>query len=262
MAKRLFIKDGGLNANVPNGYLLIGASDSVPYRKIGEILYPLSGQGNSETGPTGPTGPQGEIGAAGANGVNGSQGPIGPQGVAGPVGPAGLYWQGSWTSSATYSMNDAVGFSGSSYFCIATVSVATFDDPIIDTVSWALLSSQGSPGPQGPQGIQGVMGPPTTQVIPFTASLSPISTNDIIAITGQNTSLFLANPQSGFSQGQALMIRIKDDGTQRSITYDTKYRAVGITLPATTTAGKILYLGILYNATEDKFDCIGLSQQS
>jgi len=281
MAKRIYLKNNGLGGVAPNGFTVLGMTNYIPKKQIGAMITDLAdGTGSGATGPTGPsgdiglqgptgsqgeigpTGSQGEIGAPGANGTNGSQGPIGPQGVAGPVGPAGLYWQGSWSEFSTYDINFAVGYSGSSYFCVATVSSPTSSNPVIDTTSWALLSSQGSPGPQGPQGIQGVMGPPSFVAVSSTSSCSPISTVDFIAITAQNTSLFFSNPQSGFSQGQALMIRIKDDGTARGITYDTKYRAVGVNLPSTTVIGKTVYLGFLYNATEDKFDCIGISQQS
>jgi hypothetical protein len=123
---------------------------------------PTGSQGiEGPLGPTGPTGPQGNIGLQGIQGIQGPvgpEGPLGPQGTAGPVGPAGLYWQGAWTSSSTYSVNDAVGFSGSSWFCVATISVATSSNPYED-ISWALLSSQGAQGPQGSQGIQGPTGP-------------------------------------------------------------------------------------------------------
>jgi len=88
----------------------------------------------------------------------GSQGPIGPQGVPGPVGPAGLNWQGAWSALGTYVIDDAVGYNGASWFCIANVGPSA-TTPDIDPLNWALLASQGSPGSQGPQGIQGVPGP-------------------------------------------------------------------------------------------------------
>jgi hypothetical protein len=89
---------------------------------------------------------------------SGAQGPIGPQGVPGPVGPAGLNWQGAWSATGVYVVDDAVGYGGASWFCIANVgpSVTT---PDLDPTNWALLASQGATGPQGPQGIQGPQGP-------------------------------------------------------------------------------------------------------
>jgi hypothetical protein len=88
----------------------------------------------------------------------GAQGPVGPQGVPGPVGPAGLNWQGSWSNTGVYAVDDAVGFGGASYFCINAVG-PSLTNPSLDTVNWALLASQGATGPQGPQGIQGPQGP-------------------------------------------------------------------------------------------------------
>ena len=88
----------------------------------------------------------------------GAQGPMGPQGVAGPVGPAGLNWQGAWSAAGTYVVDDAVGYGGASWFCIANVG-PTATTPNSDPTKWALLASQGSPGAQGPQGIQGPQGP-------------------------------------------------------------------------------------------------------
>jgi hypothetical protein len=99
----------------------------------------------AQVGPYAPAGPQG------------LQGPIGPQGVPGPVGPAGLNWQGAWSSSGTYVVDDAVGYAGASYFCINNVSLSAMP-PSADTVNWALLASQGATGPQGPQGVQGPAG--------------------------------------------------------------------------------------------------------
>lgn len=87
----------------------------------------------------------------------GAQGPQGPQGVAGPVGPAGLNWQGAWSAAGTYVIDDAVGYGGASWFCIANVGPSA-TTPDLDPTKWALLASQGSPGAQGPQGIQGAQG--------------------------------------------------------------------------------------------------------
>lgn len=88
----------------------------------------------------------------------GAQGPIGPQGVPGPVGPAGLTWQGAWVSGTSYVVDDAVGYDGASWFCIAPTSGTTAPDS--DPTHWALLAAQGATGPQGPQGIQGPAGAP------------------------------------------------------------------------------------------------------
>jgi hypothetical protein len=97
-------------------------------------------------------------GSQGPQGVAGATGPAGPQGVPGPVGPAGLNWQGVWSASGTYVVDDAVSYNGASYFCINPVGPSV-TNPILDTANWALLAAQGATGPQGPQGATGLQGP-------------------------------------------------------------------------------------------------------
>jgi len=58
------------------------------------------------------------------------------------------------------------------------------------------------------------------------------------------------------------MIRIKDNGTARAITYGTDYRAIGITLPTTTVLSKTTYIGLIYNSTDTKWDAIGVTTQA
>ena len=40
------------------------------------------------------------------------------------------------------------------------------------------------------------------------------------------------------------------------------FRAVGITLPTTTVASKVLYLGCMFNAAESKWDVIAVKQEA
>ena len=103
---------------------------------------------------------------------------------------------------------------------------------------------------------------PRVQTVASSATVTPVSTNDLVTITAQAAGLTLANPTGTFVEGQALMIRIKDNGTARAITFDTNYRAIGITLPTTTVISKTMYLGIIYNSTDAKWDILGLNQQA
>ena len=105
-------------------------------------------------GATGAVGPQGLTGLTGAQGIQGLQG---FQGAAGPVGPAGLNWQGGWSALGTYVVDDAVGYGGASYFCIANIGPVP-TTPDLDPTNWALLASQGAVGQQGAQGLQGIQG--------------------------------------------------------------------------------------------------------
>jgi hypothetical protein len=100
------------------------------------------------------------------------------------------------------------------------------------------------------------------QTVTSSATVTPTSTNDLVIITAQAAGLTLANPTGTFTEGQALMIRIKDNATARTIAFDTNYRAIGVTLPTTTVISKTLYLGIIYNSTDGKWDIIGYNIQA
>lgn len=96
-----------------------------------------------------------------------------------------------------------------------------------------------------------------------TATLTPAGTSNQFNITAQAGALSIANPSPAMSDGQSLIIRIKDDGTARSITWSgTQYRAVGVTLPNTTVAGKTLYIGAKWNAAATKVDVIAIAVEA
>ena len=86
--------------------------------------------------------------------------------------------------------------------------------------------------------------------------------NDLVVITAQAAGLTLANPTGTPVQGQPLMIRIKDNGTSRSISYGTQFRALGVTLPTATTISKTTYLGCVYNSTDTKWDVVGVNTEA
>ena len=103
---------------------------------------------------------------------------------------------------------------------------------------------------------------PRVQTVASSATVTPTSTNDLVKITAQAAGLTLANPTGTFAEGQALIIRIKDNATARAITYGTDYRAIGVTLPTTTVLSKTTYLGIIYNDTDTKWDVVGVTTQA
>lgn len=110
--------------------------------------------------------------------------------------------------------------------------------------------------------IQTLVKTPSVQSVVSSATVTPVYGNDIVVITAQAVALDLANPTGTWPQGKDMMIRIKDDGTARAITFDTKYRAIGVTLPTTTVINKTTYVGVIYNATDDKFDVIGVTTEA
>ena len=91
-----------------------------------------------------------------------------------------------------------------------------------------------------------------------TATLTPdVSTDDLFTVTAQAATITLANPTGTPVEGQKIIVRIKDNGTARSIQYGTQYRGSSeLALPTTTTISKTIYLGFIYNSTDTKWDLV------
>jgi len=106
---------------------------------------------------------------------------------------------------------------------------------------------------------------PTVQSVASAATVTPTFTNDLVKITAQAVALTLAAPTGTAIDGKDLMIRIKDNGTAQTIAWTSGtggYRAIGVTLPTTTTAGKTTYVGLIYNSNDSIWDVIGVTTQA
>lgn len=88
------------------------------------------------------------------------------------------------------------------------------------------------------------------------------STCDLFIVTAQAGALKFNNPSGTPQQWESIIIRVKDNGTARALTYDTQYRAIGITLPTTTVVGKTTYIGGIWNATDSKIDCLATATEA
>lgn len=85
---------------------------------------------------------------------------------------------------------------------------------------------------------------------------------DLYVITAQAGALLFNNPSGTPVQGQKLMVRIKDNGTARALTYGSQFRAIGTALPTTTVISKTLYMGFIYNSTDTKWDLVAAAQEA
>lgn len=80
---------------------------------------------------------------------------------------------------------------------------------------------------------------------------------DIFSITALAEAATIGEPTGTPTHGQTLLIRIKDNGTARALTFDSIYRfSSDLPAPTTTVVSKTLYLGFVYNATDSKWDCV------
>jgi len=89
-----------------------------------------------------------------------------------------------------------------------------------------------------------------------------IANCDVFEITAQAGALLFNAPGGTPLGGQKLIIRIKDNGTARALTYNAVFRALGNALPTTTVLSKTLYMGFIYNATDTKWDLVAVAQEA
>lgn len=85
---------------------------------------------------------------------------------------------------------------------------------------------------------------------------------DAFHITAMSTDMTFGAPSGTPTDGQSLIVRIKDNGAARVLTWNAIYRAVGVTLPTTTVISKTLYLGFRYNSADTKWDCLAVGQEA
>jgi len=81
-------------------------------------------------------------------------------------------------------------------------------------------------------------------------------------ITALAEAAAFAAPTGSKVDGQKLIIRVLDDGNPRVLSWNAIYVERGATLPLITTAGKYLYIGLIYNDTESTWDCVAVSEES
>lgn len=68
------------------------------------------------------------------------------------------------------------------------------------------------------------------------------------------------------TDGQRTILRFKDDGTARALTWTTgaskAFRAIGVTLPTTTVIGKTTYVGCIYNTADSRWDVVAVTTEA
>jgi hypothetical protein len=90
-------------------------------------------------------------------------------------------------------------------------------------------------------------------------------TADVFTMLGLTGAVTVAAPSGTPTNGQKLILRIKDNGTARALTWTTTsggYRGVGSILPPTTFVNKVAYVGCIYNSTDNFWDVVAYSQEA
>jgi hypothetical protein len=216
----------------------------------------------STLGPIGPQGAQGSSGGAqgpqgatgmGLRGYQGYQGGTGAQGATGAQGYQGVQgYQGAQGASGSQGFQGAQGYQGAT-----------------GAGTQGAQGYQGAQGAQGAQGygVQGSTGPQggvLTRVLSI-VDASTVTFNalnyDCIDVTALAQPITFENYTETPVNFQKLIIRIKDNGTARTLAWGTAYEKLTYDLPTTTVATKVLVLGFIYSIVTSKFQLTAVENQ-
>jgi hypothetical protein len=184
----------------------------------------------------------------------------------------GVDWEvgiGTYTSSGTTLSRDTVLASslggttkitvtpGSFVFCDYPASRAVYENEIGNVDGYPITNSTIS-GTRITNRIGSNGGTTSGNITPTG------NTADQYNITGLTGTANIQIPSGTPTDGQRLTIRIKDNGTGRTLTWVTTaggYRVIGTTLPLTTTANKTIYVGCVYNVADSFWDVVAVASE-
>lgn len=81
------------------------------------------------------------------------------------------------------------------------------------------------------------------------------------SFTAQAETLVIGSPGVS-SDGKPLIFRFRDNGVARTLSWNSIYRGVAVTIPTATIVGKVIYVGCIYNAQDNKWDVVSVNRQA
>lgn len=107
----------------------------------------------------------------------------------------------------------------------------------------------------------------TPRVTSETSSATPTINTDnsdahSITALATNITSFTTNLSGTPTNFQKLIIRIKDDGTSRTIAWGDSFEAKGVDLPTATTISKVLTVGFVYDTVTSKWGCVASAEEA
>lgn len=88
-------------------------------------------------------------------------------------------------------------------------------------------------------------------------SITPdISSYDVYELTALSSALTINAPVGSPQDGDRILFRILDNGTARALTWNSTFFDMLSSLPSTTVANKISYIGCIYNSTNSRWDVV------
>lgn len=172
-----------------------------------------------------------------------------------------------WISGTTYVQGNVVWSPINFLSYRRRTNGAGTTDPSADATNWAALGG----GDVTLAGVQTLTNKRITARVSSAASItSPLAWNsdsfDQYAATAQAVALTISADAGTPTNGQKMIFRFKDNGTARALTWTTGvakgFRPVGAVLPTTTVISKTVYVGCIFNAADNRWDAVAVSQEA
>jgi hypothetical protein len=166
---------------------------------------------------------------------------------------------GSVTNSVTFNNGGAGAASGSTFNGSSAVTVS------YNTVGASPLAGSSSITTTGTvtSGTWNARINPRVSATSSASTVTPdVSTYDQYAFTALATGLTINAPTGTPVDGTKLIIRILDNGSSQTLTWNSTYTPIGTTLPTVTTASKTAYIGCIYNSSATRWDVVAVTTQA
>lgn len=86
-------------------------------------------------------------------------------------------------------------------------------------------------------------------------------TADVYRVTALAADATIAAPSGTPTDGQGLLLTFKASAADRALTWNSIYRAVGVSLPDTVPSGKTVEVGMIYNSADSKWDVLAVATE-
>lgn len=98
----------------------------------------------------------------------------------------------------------------------------------------------------------------STATVDGSGNITPAS--QVYRVTALGASATIQAPSYAPQDGMTGELRIVDNGTSRTLTWAAGWKAIGITLPTSTTVGQFMYISYEYSASDSKWHVLSVAR--